>query len=61
MKKTKKTFPLNISKQEYCDNCGESKPTHFVSAMPTDFDSGNIGESASLCEDCFVLLTTMEL
>ena len=40
----------------YCDNCGELNPDHFVAKMPEDFDSGNAGESASLCEDCFISL-----
>ena len=42
---------------EYCDHCADSEPTHFVGDMPVDFESGNVGESASLCEKCFILLT----
>ena len=40
----------------YCDHCAEPTPDHFVATMPVDFDSGNAGESASLCEDCFISL-----
>jgi len=42
---------------EYCDNCAEPHPDHFVNSMPIKFESGNKGESASLCEECFILLT----
>jgi hypothetical protein len=42
---------------QHCDHCADPEPTHFVGEMPVDFDSGNAGESASLCENCFILLT----
>tara|TARA_R110000765_G_scaffold59386_1_gene115591 strand:+ start:628 stop:1008 length:381 start_codon:yes stop_codon:yes gene_type:complete len=42
---------------QYCDHCAESEPTRFVGEMPVDFNSGNEGESASLCENCYAFLT----
>jgi hypothetical protein len=42
---------------QHCDHCADSEPTRFVGKMPVDFNSGNEGESASLCENCYAFLT----
>jgi|APSaa5957512576_1039674.scaffolds.fasta_scaffold11229_4 hypothetical protein len=44
-----------LLKTVYCDHCGEpegEQPFDAVTNMPVDFDSGNAGESASLCPSC---------
>ena len=51
----------------YCDHCAEDltglpelEGKYFISKMPVDFDSGLAGESAVLCESCFVDYFEME-
>ena len=44
----------------FCDNCGEINPNYHIGKMPVNFESGNSGESASLCEDCFKLLIPIQ-
>ena len=41
---------------KWCDTCGEdglSEDFHIVTSMPVDFHSGSVGESATLCGDCY--------
>jgi hypothetical protein len=47
--------------EEYCDNCAEQNPDYFINSMPVEFESGNVGESASLCQACFISLTKAKL
>lgn len=39
----------------FCDHCGDESDgqQYHVGSMPVDFDSGNEGESAYLCETCY--------
>jgi hypothetical protein len=51
---------------EYCDNCGEMvfngrvDLRYNVSCLPANVASANIGESATLCKDCFENLPSCE-
>jgi hypothetical protein len=51
----------------WCDNCGDDLgeeglmgDIHVVQSMPVDFDSGEAGESATLCYECYDDLVVAE-
>ena len=47
----------------YCDRCGEIIPTGdacVISHLPIDITSANVGESAIVCADCYILVMTTE-